>query len=228
MHILAHRANLSGARAAQEENHVIDCQHAFEYGFGVETDIRVADGRGLLSHDSQPYHPQRDLLAALQTMETFYHKGNTAPQALNVKDEAGVLLLLEALPHFPCVRDHCFLFDFELAFTAEQADQLMRLCRKSVAVAPRLSERESSLAACLAAGYSDIWLDEWEQDWIDDKIVRQLQAARIRVHVVSPDLHTQHGRAVDWQHLRCRWNAFAKMGVDSICTDYPLLLKETL
>jgi hypothetical protein len=114
-----------------------------------------------------------------------------------------------------------FLFDFELLGAG--ADEMAKVQRRGFRVAHRLSDREPHLGRLLDdPTVTDVWLDEFDSLWIRDEHVHALTAAGKRTFYVSPELH----RHQPVQHVAPRWDELLAWGVDGICTDFPIHLRE--
>jgi len=218
--VLAHRGNLAG-RTLRGENSRAAIGAALTRGFGIETDIRRApDGRFYIAHDPQP--AADDALAddVFELLRAYPDR----TVALNVKEVGYESALLDYLRDQRVLRQ-VFLFDMELIepVPGEMAERFRSLDR-DVRIAARVSDRGESIERALAIrAASVIWLDEFERPWATEADVRRLKQAGRTVHAVSPDLH---GSSLE--RSRARWAQFNAWGVDGICTDYPVELREYL
>lgn len=212
--ILAHRGLLAGPDR-QGENTRGTLARAIELGFGVEFDVNAHGEQLTLAHDPTPWSADRDARAFL---------GDPGPglHALNVKSLDAIEATLDAIADAG-THGSFFLFDFELL---DGTRELMRSVQeRGFAVAHRLSDREPRLAELRDdPQVTHVWLDEWETPWVTETAVRSLAAAGKQTFYVSPDLH----RALGPADLAPRWREVAGWGVTSICTDYPLRLRELL
>jgi glycerophosphoryl diester phosphodiesterase len=218
--VLAHRGNLAGP-TLRGENSRAAIGAALTRGFGIETDIRRAsDGRFYIAHDPQP--AADDALAddVFELLRAYPDR----TVALNVKEIGYESALLDYLRDQRVLRQ-VFLFDMELIepVPGEMAERFRSLDR-DVRIAARVSDRGESIERALAIrAASVIWLDEFERPWATEADVRRLKQAGRTVHAVSPDLH---GSSLE--RSRARWAQFNAWGVDGICTDYPVELREYL
>jgi glycerophosphoryl diester phosphodiesterase len=218
--ILAHRGNVDGPEPARE-NGLALVQKALERGFGIETDVRYAAGKGFyISHD--PAAPSAD--SALAAHCGLWRRHPEAVIALNVKELGKERALLEALNALRVV-PQLFLFDMELI--EKQAGETARLYRRfdaAVTIAARVSDRDEPLERALAIEVASVaWLDEFDGPWATADAVGRLKAAGKAVYAVSPELH---GRPIEAAEMR--WRDFAAWGVDGICTDWPARLAARL
>ena len=218
--VLAHRGNVAG-RTLRGENSRAAIGAALTRGFGIETDIRRAvDGRFYIAHDPQP--AADECLA-----DDIFDLVRAYPDrtvALNVKEAGYEGALLDYLKDQRVLRQ-VFLFDMELIepVPGEMAKRYRALDR-DVRIAARVSDRGESIERALAIGPASIvWLDEFDRAWATERDVRRLKQSGRIVYAVSPDLH---GGSLD--RSRGRWAQFNAWGVDGICTDYPVELREYL
>jgi glycerophosphoryl diester phosphodiesterase len=220
LHILAHRANLRGPDHAHE-NTVAAVQEALACGFGLETDIRLDAAHGFyISHDRQVVDAQH----AFAAHAALWRQYPQALIALNIKELGAEAALLQAL-YSEGVAQQVFLFDMELLEPVAGATAaLLRTLDAQIALAARVSDRAEPLAQALSIGVAQsIWLDEFDAPWADRASVQALKAAGRTVYAVSPDLH---GYSLE-QSVQ-RWHVLLDWGVDGICTDWPLRLREEL
>lgn len=219
LEVIAHRANLSGANAS-DENSLEQIEASLRLGFSVEIDIRERNGRAFLSHDAEIPAQAPDLDSVLDLLG-----GNPvrARHALNVKDEGGLVLLLAELERRGPLAERVFLFDFELAL--DEPEGWMDRARRLAPVAARISQTEDGWERWIEAGYRIFWLDCWQGDlWYDESLIDRLHRAGATVHAVSPDLHVE----IDGEALDSAWARLAEWGVDGICTDFPVDLAASL
>lgn len=219
MIILAHRGNVRGPERARE-NSLDLVEEALALGFGLETDIRFASRGHLITHDPAPWSP----LVEFSAHAALWRRFPEAVIALNIKEPGGEASLLSAL-RVERVTRQVFLFDMELVEPrpGEMAMNLRRL-DPTIRIAARVSDRGESVERALAiAPASEVWLDEFDGPWSTVETVARLKAAGRRVFAVSPELH---GRPLVEAELR--WVQFVTWGVDGICTDWPIRLREVL
>ena len=218
--VLAHRGNLAG-RTLRGENSRAAIGAALTRGFGIETDIRRAsDGRFYIAHDPQPAADEALADDVFELLRAYPDR----TVALNVKEIGYERALLDYLRDQRVLRQ-VFLFDMELIepVPGEMAERF-RLLDRDVRIAARVSDRGESIERALAIrAASVIWLDEFERPWATAADVRRLKQAGRTVYAVSPDLH---GSSLE--RSRARWAQFNAWGVDGICTDYPVELREYL
>lgn len=219
MIILAHRGNLRGPERARENSPEL-VEEALALGFGLETDIRLAPRGHLITHDPAPWSPMVDFPAHAALWRRFPE----AVIALNIKEAGGEASLLSAL-RVERVARQVFLFDMELVepIPGEMAMNFRRL-DPTIRLAARVSDRGEPVERALAiAPASEIWLDEFDRPWSTAETVARLKAAGRRVFAVSPELHER-----SLAEAELRWVQFLAWGVDGICTDWPIRLREFL
>jgi hypothetical protein len=224
--ILAHRGNLEGPQSTAHENTLDTLMAAVDAGFGIETDFRADGTKLVLSHDPAPWSEERDATTLLSRLDAIASHPNERRRmhAFNVKDRDGLHLLLSALQQLPALRRSCFLFDFELVFTPDEAEALMADARNVAAVAQRASDREPELERLLQLGVKNVWLDEFDEIYATGHRIQAARAADVSVYCVSPDLHG----AADIKVIANRWIEWRTSGATSICTDYARLLAKHL
>ena len=213
--ILAHRANLSGPRSANE-NSVVDCRAALENGFGLEIDLRRdSSGRFYISHDPLPHAGANDLDA----YRPLFQQYPEPTIAVNVK-ELGYEEELIRLQREATFGRSDFYFDFELLEKIPGGAQRKLASLPggdSTRLAARLSDRGEPLAQCLGLAAYAVWADEFDSLWLTGDEIAALRKAGRRIYAISPELHGFDAGA----RLR-RWAQFADWGIDGLCTDYAL------
>ncbi len=204
MKIVAHRGYWIDS---SEKNTCCAFERALEHGFGIETDLRDAQGGVVISHDM----PSGGELTLDAFLALCARHGAARPLALNIKSD-GLHREVEAALARHAIED-AFVFDMAVP------DALGYLAR-GMPTYTRCSEYENP-PACLdrAAG---VWLDAFHGEWYDlDMIGRWLDQGKA-VCLVSPELHKRPHEAF-WQRLRAS-GLPARAGL-SLCTDFPLEAK---
>jgi len=222
MDILIHRYLLEG-KNKQTENTATQLNTASKYGGFFETDIRrLPSGEFYISHDSQ------SILTAENDarIHATRWKESTSHIALNIKDlgyEADLVNFLEEQG----VVDNVFLFDFEIEFLGAEPQSYINTItslNSELRCAVRVSDHNETVERALSiSGSNIIWLDEFDSLWTSEEDVKKLKSAGKIIYCISPDLH-----GFSLEEAQKRWVDFISWGVDGICTDYPLLLKEIL
>lgn len=201
MIILSHRGYWI---AKEEQNTLIAFRRSFDYGFGIETDIRDFKGEIVVSHD-----PTSDKTLFLAELLELYRTYNIDfPLALNIKADGIQVRLAELLNEFSV--SNYFAFDMSVP-------EGLRYSRDRIAVFTRQSEYEREPAFYdLASG---IWLDEFHSHWINDKVIIKHMNKGKKVCIVSPELH-HRTFDTEWNHYR---EIDHQLNNDElmICTDLP-------
>ena len=200
MKLLAHRGIW---HQPEERNQPAALRQALACGFGLETDVRDAVGRIVISHDP-PVTPGQSLAELLAIYNSL---GCAATLAINVKAD-GLRSRLKSLLDEHKVTNY-FCFDMSLPeMLAYGRDELRHFTRESeYEPHPALYEQ--------AAG---VWMDMFVNDWITrEHIFRHLDAGK-QVAIVSPELHSRPHENF-WIRLR-------EAGLSShpdvmLCTDFP-------
>jgi hypothetical protein len=204
--IISHRGYW---RTVEEQNSEIAIKRSFQFGFGVETDIRDQDGTLVISHDIPVVHAMNadSFLACYAAFED-----PSLPLALNIKSD-GLWNLLAPLLEKHSVRNY-FVFDMSIPDT-------LGYIKKGLRFYTRHSEHETDPAFYeLAQG---VWMDCFVSDWIEEAAVcRHLEAGK-KVCIVSPELHKRPHEA--W------WRFFASTSVSRspdvmLCTAFPQKARE--
>lgn len=219
MNIISHRGYLAGGHSS-EENRVDVLERAVAQGFEVEFDVNLAlsKDRLVLSHERTDWTPDRDAASFLSTP----HIGER--HALNIKSLLVLSPATEILRRTGTVENY-FLFDFELLWpdVAEVRFLMHSLTENGFHVAYRLSEREPYLEVYLRdESVKTVWLDEFEQFWVKREHVERLKASGKQVFFVSPELHG----TTEESTIKQRWSDVLHFGVDGICTDFPVQLRD--
>ena len=195
--IIAHRG-LWTNRSDQNSHFAIST--ALNSGFAVESDFRDIFGDLVISHDL----PSRDNALLFDVSWSEYRI------AYNIKSDG-------MSRHFQRVLQsmndtNSFVFDGSIP-------EMFKIRNLGIPHALRLSEYESELSWDVKF----VWVDGFNEDWwLDNTKILSLLESR-HVIFVSPELHgREHERAFDW-FSELRVNEYLNF---SVCTDYPLELKE--
>jgi hypothetical protein len=200
MRIISHRGFW---RTPDERNTETAFRRAFEAGVGVETDLRDALGRLVISHDP----PGGEACTFRRFLEIYLEYGAASFLALNIKADGLQTLLSQDMSETGIER--YFLFDMSIPDTLISQ-------RHGLPVFVRQSEVEPQPYLYKAA--RGVWMDCFYEDWITEQdVVRHLHAGK-HVCLVSPELHGRDPAAF-WERLS-RWEL---TGSDHLmlCTDYP-------
>jgi len=197
MQLLAHRGLW---HQAGERNTLAALRAAFAAGFGVETDIRDAGSRLVISHDMAG----PGVCTLEQVLEELRRSGIRGPVALNVKADG---LQDELRRELAGAEVDAFVFDMS-------GPETLRYARGGFPYFTRLSEYEQ--APLLLDGAQGVWLDHFDHLWYGLEVLTGLLEAGKRVAVVSPELHGRNPEPV-WQ--LCRQVPEALQPLLMLCTD---------
>ena len=207
--LLAHRGLWTESVAPNSLDALVGAAKA---GFGIETDIRDADGGLVISHDPAT----SDALHAWTALSAVAAASSTPlVLALNVKAD-GLLSLLD--PVLEALAPHAsFFFDMSVP-------QLLTYARRGLPVAVRVSEYEPlRLDLFDEIGVpTRLWLDGFDSDWwLSDPHIKAL-AGTGSIAVVSPELHGRDPGSV-WEWFLA---AVARGEDVYLCTDEPFRVLE--
>ncbi len=205
MKILAHRGIW---HEPVQRNRPEALSRALAAGMGIETDIRDAAARLVITHD-----PPRDTPQLLSDFFGHYCETRSlAPLALNIKADGLRSLLGPLLRQFGITNYFCF--DMSLPET-------LAYQREGFRFFTRESEYEPDPALYDAA--AGVWMDMFHGDWITPTRIRKHLAAGKQVALVSPELHHR-------EHLAF-WTTLREAGLQReadlmLCTDFPLAARD--
>lgn len=188
------------------QNTLASIVSSFQSGYSVELDLRLLDGRIVLSHDPITAPPSQicTLIEALDVFSAQPEIDLFRPRlALNVKEDGLSQLLPQEgqTPHF--------YFDMSIP-------ELVTYMKKNRNVAHRLSEFEAPSKYLQPKTGATIWLDAFESDWFIDGGVEEHFEGVSEIVVVSPELHRRPPASV-WNWCKKNWELYPL----SICTDFP-------
>lgn len=197
MIILSHRGYW---KTVHEKNQLTAFQRSFDLQFGTETDLRDHNGQLVISHDMP-------LGNELSYDEFIAMAINTPslPLALNIKADGLADSLTRIMKNTPLT--NWFVFDMSIP-------DMRHYLKLNAPVFTRVSEIEQT-PICLdnAAG---VWLDAFTTEWYSIEDIKQLLEKKLRVCVVSPELH-QRDYLPLWKAL-C---VFRDTDQVMLCTDFP-------
>lgn len=200
MEILAHRGLWY---QPDERNQPAALRLALAKGFGLETDVRDAAGRLVISHDP----PVAAELSLAELLALYRALNCTVPLAINIKAD-GLRSSLKPLLAEHSVKNY-FCFDMSVPETLAYRREGLRYFTRESEHEPR------PLLYDDAAG---VWMDMFGTDWIArEHIVRHLDAGK-QVALVSPELHH---RAHENFWIRLRDAGLASHPDVMLCTDFP-------
>lgn len=187
-----------------------------------ETDIRRrVSGEFYISHDPQD---QITIENDARQHTELWRNNKSVKIALNIKELGYEKDLLDFLK-VEKVTGQVFLFDYELLGAEPQKyiNDIKRM-EPEIKLATRVSDRNEPVSRALGLTGADIiWLDEFDSLWVKQEDIAALKSAGKTVYCIAPDLHNFSD-----DETKQRFKDFTDWGADGICTDYALLLKETL
>lgn len=223
------------------ENTLEAFKRAFENGWGIETDVRIAgNGQFILSHDDTHQTtlikiPTLDELCQLAS--PFISGGKkTSFIAFQIKRgknsddgvEVGRAVARQVQKHN---LQNIILFDatFEEAKTLHAEFPWLNL---SISVgeenySPTIYTPSQALTTEFTSVYKSVWVDEWKiaGSVYNQTMFKRFQAAYSgRIDVISPELHynENHPMAKDLEKLKSLWKEIINWNIATgICTDYP-------
>ena len=203
MELLAHRGFWKDPK---EKNTMVAFIRAFENGFGVETDLRDADGEIVIAHDL----PRKNEIKFTDFLDTYKKMKSNTKLALNVKSDGLADLMIKNLESYGV--DNYFAFDMSIPDT-------LHYMKKGAYFYDRLSEYETIRA--FPHESHGIWLDAFKSEWYLERLEQIVQSAN--VCIVSSELHKRDHVAL-WKTMKAL-PASSKKNI-SLCTDFPDKAKE--
>ncbi|MBX7490846.1 hypothetical protein [Helicobacter turcicus] len=207
MTIIAHRGLWGGG---VKKNSLTALTKAFEFGFGIETDLRDFDSKIVISHDMASKKCE-----SIETLFAYYkeHQLNLN-LALNIKSDGLQDELLKLLQKYEIV--NYFVFDMSIP------DALSYL-NKGFNTFTRLSEYEKQ--PCFYEKACGLWLDEFQEHWIDEKTILTHLKANKKICIVCPCLH-KRPYLKEWNTYKTLINKHNLKNKIMLCTDEVLKAKE--
>lgn len=252
MHILAHR----GMVLEYPENTMPALKAACQEGFGLELDVhRTKDGSLVVVHDANLQRIAHtntlvvDMnLASLKMLDIgswFNSKfkeiristldeacnmflkiaEKDAIMAINIKDdsEKEIEQLVVSCISKNKLEKRCFVFDMGL-----ESIKRFKALSKQIRVAARVSEKESWGRLKDLNCVDIIWFDEFFGNLYSEESIKDMHNCNKQVYAISPELHINEGHPRSHTGYEETWESLLRWGIDGICTDFPLALKERL
>lgn len=198
MKIIAHRGFWE---QEEEKNKLESFSRAFEFSFGVETDIRDSNGELVISHNP----PLGNEIKVTDLFHLYKSYNKSLLLALNIKSNGLQDKLKKLINDYEI--ENYFLFDMAVPDTIGYVNL-------NTKIASRLSEYEHEMPF-----YQDsdvVWMDCFKSDWFkNDEIEKQLANGK-KVCIVSPELHNREYEKI--------WERYKEIKNDNImlCTDFPM------
>lgn len=196
--ILAHRGFW---KEENEKNSKIAFKRAFDYGFGIETDLRDIKGEIVISHNM----PKGDEMLFEDLLKLI--DGRDLPLALNIKADGmadEIKRILEKYNH-----TNYFTFDMSIPEMVYQHNVGLKVFTGQSDIIPNPIMLEKA---------DGVWLDCFNSDWFGEADIRRIQNKGKKVCIVSPDLHKREYKIV--------WEKYRKVRGIMLCTDYPMEAEE--
>jgi hypothetical protein len=196
--ILAHRGFWKNDL---EKNKKIAFERAFDYDFGVETDLRDSFGEIVISHDM----PRGDEITFEELLQIM--NSRNLPLALNIKADGQcneIKRLLEKYNH-----TNYFTFDMSIPEMVVQHKFGLKFFTglSDIITHPIMFDEADG-----------IWLDCFKSDWFGEKEIKDLLNKNKKVCIVSADLHKREYKSA--------WGKYKNVEGVMLCTDYPEEAKE--
>lgn len=204
MKILAHRGYWL---SPEEKNSRKALVRAFEYGLGIETDIRDLDGVLVVSHDMPRKHTS---LTLAQLLDDYTVANCDSMLALNIKSD-GLAKSLQQLLEKYNVR-HYFCFDMSVPDS-------MNYFRSGMPAAARISEYEPE--GYLSNKASFLWIDGFNEEQVNLVHLQDWLSRGKIVCLVSPELHGREKSSL-WELLKQMPEKIIGHPNLMLCTDTPL------
>lgn len=185
-------------------NTLQDFKKSFEFGYGVEIDIRDSCCKLVISHDM----PNIDSVLFEDFLKIYKKHGKSMRLAINIKSDGLCNPLKILLQQYEV--DNYFVFDMSIPDTIHYFKNNMR-------VFTRQSEYEA--ISPIYKQSQGIWLDEFQEHWINEKIILSHINNNKKVCIVSPELH---GRDFmnEWEDYKRIIKKHKLQNRIMICTDY--------
>jgi hypothetical protein len=203
--IIAHRGLWVERR---DQNSFKSLQKALDRKFGIETDIRDAVGRLVVSHDM----PGEDALCLEALLRTASEGGwSKPPLLLNVKAD-GLAIELSKMIRFYHLSERAFCFDMS-------TPQMFAYREVQIPFMTRYSEFEQDPP--LLEDSAGVWIDSFGGNFLNPPDLIKWLAHGKLVCYVSPELHKRSPERL-WELLqRTESLVTGYPGKIALCTDYP-------
>jgi len=207
MNILAHRGYWL---KPEEKNSAIAFERALKFGFGIETDLRDAEGEVVISHDM----PSGGEMKVQDFLDMCVSYPIGRPLALNIKSDGLRLVLKQYLKQRGIAESEYFVFDMSFP-------DAMSYIAAGLPAYTRISEYETS--PLWLAQMRGVWVDAFHSEWYVEKDLSALLRKGKQICIVSPELHGRPHMPL-WKNLK-KWKLHISHQV-GLCTDFPMLARE--
>jgi glycerophosphoryl diester phosphodiesterase len=246
MIIFSHR----GIGFGRIENSLDAFKEALVKGFSLEVDVQLSlDGKLFVLHDSSLFRTygvdkllvdvcsdELEKIGVIKFEEVLIlflaNRVLGSKIAVHIKDETQdnvVEKVCELLINMNCI-DSCFIFDI----TKEKAVSIKQ--KYDVQVGISLGEKRYSSTVYVYddlkefKDYDIVWLDEWHSGLYNFDFIDKVKNIGKKVYVISPELHVVHKHPMgnSLESVKRVWDVLLDVGVDGVCTDYPVELNSGL
>ncbi len=207
MRILAHRGYWLNTK---EMNSSVAFERALELGFGIETDLRDANGKLVISHDM----PKGGEMMVGDFLDLCIRYPEARPLALNVKADGMQSALKVLLGQRNIAETEYFVFDMSFP-------DGMNYLAAGLTAYTRFSEYESP--PLHLSEMSGVWIDAFHGDWYGEEALRALLRQGKEICIVSSELHRRSHLPL-WKNLKT-WKLHILPQV-KLCTDLPVQAEE--
>ena len=206
--IISHR----GFWIKENEKNTIDAfKRSFEFGFGIETDIRDKNGTIVISHDIPKSLENLSLKDFLEIYSSF--KINM-PIFLNVKSDGIKEMVSELLIQFEV--SNYFLFDMSIPEMKRYSEGF------PINFLTRISDLEE--IPILLDKSKGIWIDSFYGNYTKFENLNKYIRGNFKLIFVSPELHNRNNNSF-WRDLKS-WLSSNDIHIKNqnifLCTDDPL------
>ncbi len=178
--------------------------HAFESGYGIETDFRDFNGQLVVSHDP----PTTNNFVAADDFFKLASQYPHLPLALNIKADGLQMLVKEYLEQYQL--SNYFVFDMSVP-------DMYRYQTNNIIFYTRKSEFETT--PYLMDKASGIWLDAFVTEWYEKDELEKLLLLNKKIAIVSADLHKRN-YSTQWDIILAVKDNIGFQNL-LLCTDYP-------
>ena len=203
MHLLAHRGFW---KRPEEKNSELAFRRSAEEGYGIETDIRDANGELVIAHN-MPQKTEK-LMSFGEFLQLYMNKSSTPGYlAINIKADGLQDAIQDALLKFKV--EKYFVFDMSVPDT-------LGYQKLGLKFFSRVSEYEE--APILFDDCAGIWLDAFHGEWYNCGQIKDWVRRGKQVCIVSPELHKRPHKKL-WEELKA-----SGLHLDQsvlLCTDFP-------
>lgn len=204
MQIIAHRGHWT---SQCEKNSKSAFERAFEYGFGIETDLRDHNGELVVCHDI----PKGECMTCSEFFKLYMSAGHNETLALNIKADGLQGDLMKLIQDYDIT--NYYVFDMSIPDAISYIDQGMKVVCRHSDLEERIPFTEER---------AGVWCDSFDDTPARvDIALDEIQSGGVGL-LVSPELHARPYRDA-WVQWKQAHDALSKNQRNSlmICTDMP-------